>query len=106
MLRYTHERAKCRQLVKQFEEAIQDFSTVIRKQPNNAHALFRRAFCFKSLKMYEKAADDFEAARLIQPDNPNFVVNYRQIHTTECIVLRPPGDEDDDDDVGPLPSLH
>ena len=106
VLMYVHERAKCQQLISRYEEAIQDFSSVIKKQPKNAHALFRRAFCYKALKMYDKAADDFEAARLIKPDNPNFIVNYRQIHTTECIVLRPPGHEDyengNDDE---LPSL-
>ncbi len=100
-------------------QAIEDFSAVIKASPTNAHALFRRGFAFKSLKKYvtvrltlssrcsfpewrlrvtcryDMAANDFETARLLDPKNPNLVVNYSQLHTLECVVLCPAGQEPD-----------
>jgi len=42
------------------EKAVEDFNIVIKKNPKNAHAFFRRAFSHKALKNYDLAADDFE----------------------------------------------
>ncbi len=38
-------------LRKDTEKAVEDFNIVIRKNPKNAHAYFRRAFSLKSLKV-------------------------------------------------------
>ena len=48
-LRYLHERAKAFQMIGEHETAIQDFDIVIKKQPRNANAYFRRAFSLKAL---------------------------------------------------------
>ena len=50
-LRYIHERAKAYQMIEEHEKAVEDFNIVIRKNPKNAHAYFRRAFSLKSLKV-------------------------------------------------------
>ena len=50
-LRYIHERAKAYQMIEEHESAVADFNVVIRKNPKNAHAYFRRAFSLKSLKV-------------------------------------------------------
>ena len=42
--RYLHERAKAYQLIEDHERAVEDFSLLIKKNPKNAHAYFRRAF--------------------------------------------------------------
>uniref|UniRef100_K3WGC9 Uncharacterized protein n=1 Tax=Globisporangium ultimum (strain ATCC 200006 / CBS 805.95 / DAOM BR144) TaxID=431595 RepID=K3WGC9_GLOUD len=92
-LLYVHERAKALQLEKYFEEAIDDFNFVIRHNPNNAHAYFRRGFAHKSLGNLQGAASDFETAKLLDPTNLQLVVNYREIKDTECVVLCAPGEE-------------
>jgi len=45
------------------EKAVDDFNIVIRKNPKNANAYFRRAFSLKSLKRYNLAVEDFEKAK-------------------------------------------
>jgi hypothetical protein len=50
-IRYIHERAKAYQMIDDHERAVDDFSLVIKKNPRNAHAHFRRAFSFKALKV-------------------------------------------------------
>ena len=69
-IRYIHERAKAFQMIDEHEKAIEDFSLVIKKNPKNAHAYFRRAFSFKAIKKYTEAADDFEKAKDLDPLNP------------------------------------
>ena len=69
-IRYTHERAKAYQMIEMHTEAVTDFDTVIKRNPKNAHAYFRRAFSLKALKDFAKAADDFEMAKNIDPLNP------------------------------------
>ena len=39
-------------MIEEDEKAVEDFSNVIKKNPKNAHAHFRRAFSYKALKMY------------------------------------------------------
>ncbi len=75
------------------EESITDFSTVIKKNPKNAHAYFRRAFSQKALKLYNEAAADFEEAKALDPLNQKLVVNYKQLKGITCIVLCRPGEE-------------
>ena len=48
-LRYLHERAKAYQMIGEHEIAIKDFDIVIKKDPRNANAYFRRAFSLKAL---------------------------------------------------------
>jgi len=50
-LRYIHERAKAYQMIEEHEKAVADFDIVIRKNPKNAHAYFRRAFSLKALQV-------------------------------------------------------
>ena len=70
-----------------------DFSVVIKKNPKNAHAYFRRAFSLKALKRFTEAAEDFESAKSNDPMNPKLVVNHKQLKNVVCIVLCEPGDE-------------
>jgi len=50
-VRYIHERAKAYQMIEMHEQAVADFNVVIKRNPKNAHAFFRRAFSLKSLKV-------------------------------------------------------
>ena len=59
------------------ENSNKDFSTVIQKNPKNAHAHFRRAFSLKALKYYDRSVTDFEQAKVLDPINPMMVVNYK-----------------------------
>lgn len=90
-------------MIEDHEKAVEDFSLVIKKNPKNAHAYFRRAFSLKSLKVfiieynilqkYSEAADDFEKAKELDPLNPKLVVNYKKLKGITCIVLCKPGEE-------------
>ena len=91
VITYTHELAKSQQLVGQYEGAIANFSKVIEKDPRNARAYFRRAFAYKSLLDYDRAAADFQRASEIEPTNPDLIVNYRNLHETDVVVLCDPG---------------
>lgn len=75
------------------EESVEDFSSVINRNPKNAHAHFRRAFSLKALKQYAEAADDFEKAKDLAPLDPKMVVNYKKLKGVSCIVLCEPGEE-------------
>lgn len=99
-----HERAKAYQIIEEHQAAVEDFSLVIKKNPKNAHAYFRRAFSLKALKVsslpntlqkYPEAADDFEKAKELDPLNPKLVVNYKKLKGISCIVLCKPGEEPD-----------
>ncbi len=46
---YIHERAKAYQMIEEDEKAIVDFTEVIKRNPKNARAYFRRAFSLKRL---------------------------------------------------------
>ena len=58
-IRYVHERAKAYQMIDYHEKAVEDFSVVIKRNPKNAHAYFRRAFSLKSLKVSFDCCDTF-----------------------------------------------
>ena len=94
-IHYCHERAKAYQMIGRVTEAVEDFNSVIRRQPNNANAFFRRGFAHKSLGMFSEAAEDFEKAKKLDPNNAKLIVNYKKIYNTECIVLCKAGEEDD-----------
>lgn len=80
-------------MIEDHESAVADFTHVISKNPQNAHAYFRRAFSHKQLRLYPEAADDFEKAKRLDPLNPKMVVNYKQLKGMACIVLCKPGEE-------------
>lgn len=61
--KYYHERAKCEILLDQSLNALNDLNEVIKQQPSNAFAYFRRGFANKALKLYDEAAEDFMKAR-------------------------------------------
>ena len=73
--------------------AVDDFSSVVKNNPMNAHAHFRRAFSYKELRQYSLGVSDFEQAKLLDPLNPKMIVNYKKIHGVSCIVLCKPGEE-------------
>lgn len=50
-IRYIHERAKAYQMIELHDQAVADFNVVIKRNPKNAHAYFRRAFSLKALKV-------------------------------------------------------
>lgn len=50
---------------------------MIKRNPLNAHAHFRRAFSLKSLKRYDEAVNDFERAKDLDPLDAKMVVNYK-----------------------------
>ena len=82
-------------MIEEHEKAVADFDVVIKKNPKNAHAYFRRAFSLKALRRYPDAVEDFEKARTLDPMNPALVVNYKKLQGITCIVLCEPGDEKD-----------
>jgi tetratricopeptide (TPR) repeat protein len=69
------------------EEAVEDFTLVIKKNPKNGHAYFRRSFSLKALKNFEKAARGFEKAKELDPANPHLIINHKQLKNVKCIVL-------------------
>jgi tetratricopeptide (TPR) repeat protein len=53
---------------------------VIKKQPDNAYAYFRRAFAYKALKRYEETSEDFDMAKELKPNDPKLIINKKQIY--------------------------
>lgn len=82
-------------MIQLHSQAIDDFDTVIKKNPKNAHAFFRRAFSQKASKKFNLAAEDFERAKELDPRNAKLVVNYKQLKGVTCIVLCDAGEEPD-----------
>ena len=80
-------------MIDDHENAVKDFNLLIKKNPKNAHAHFRRAFSHKALKNYAQGAEDFETAKELDPLNPKMVVNYKKLKNITCIVLCKPGEE-------------
>jgi Tfp pilus assembly protein PilF len=80
-------------MIEDHQNAVTDFNEVIKKNPKNAHAHFRRAFSHKMLKNYTQAANDFEKAKILDPLNPKLIVNYKKLKGITCIVLCKPGEE-------------
>ena len=69
------------------KEAVTDFDALLKKNPKNAHAHFRRAFSLKALKKFALAVEDFQQAQNLDKYNPAMVINPKQLKTVTCIVL-------------------
>jgi tetratricopeptide (TPR) repeat protein len=80
-------------MIEKHKEAIEDFLTVTKKNPKNAHAHFRLAFSYKNLEDYDKSAESFELAKALDPNNPMLVLNYKKLGTVKYIILCKPGEE-------------
>jgi len=91
---YLHERAKCLQEMGLHELAVDDFTTVLRFQPHNARAFFRRAFSLRALGFFEEAALDFEQARTLCPAEEVFQVDYQKISKLGYVEVAPYGNEE------------
>jgi Tfp pilus assembly protein PilF len=78
-------------MIDDHDSAVKDFDVVIKKNPRNAHAHFRRAFSHKSLKNFQQAAEDFEKAKNLDQLNPKMLVNYKKLKGISCIILCKPG---------------
>lgn len=92
-LKYYNERAKAKQLIEDFEGAIEDFTLLLKICPDLPSVYFRRAFAYKSLKEYLKSATDFEQAKRLDPENDIYNINYKMIHNVESVLLCDPGEE-------------
>ena len=66
-------------MINYHEKAVEDFDIVIKRNPQNAHAHFRRAFSLKSLQRYDEAVNDYEKAKNLDPLEPKMVVNYKKL---------------------------
>ncbi|CAL6037866.1 Tetratricopeptide_repeat protein [Hexamita inflata] len=91
---YLHERAKCFQQMGMNQMAADDFTVVLKFQPNNDRAYFRRGFSLKQLGLFEQAVADFEQARKLRPDLQEYQVGYSEMGKLEYIELIPPGNEE------------
>ena len=83
----TFSRGKAHQSLIKHSQALEDFNLVIKLQPNNPHAYFRRAWSLKALGDLDQAASDFEYAKQLNPSDPNFFVSYRKVHKFEFIQI-------------------
>ena len=88
-----HERAKSNQMLKKHQDAIDDFSIVIKMSPEDDRAVFRRGWSYKSLGLFLLAAEDFERAKELNSMCSLYELNYRNIGDIETIVLCPAGEE-------------
>ena len=76
------------------KEALSDLNEVIKQQPDNAFAYFRRGFAHKALKKYDEAAEDFMKARELSPNDPRLIINKKQIYQTKYRKLCEAGQEE------------
>ncbi|TNJ28415.1 Tetratricopeptide repeat protein [Giardia muris] len=91
---YLHERAKCLQELGLHELATDDFTTVIRFQPRNDRAYFRRGFSLRAVGLFDEAALDFEKARELRPDFETYQLDYERISKIGYLEVVPYGNEE------------
>lgn len=84
----------CRQFCGDYRGAVELFTKVIKIQPMNARAFFRRGLAWRSLGEYTFAADDLLQAKRLAPNEPSFYVDYKRLDGIHVIELARPGDED------------
>ncbi len=90
---FYHERAKCLQMIGKHEDAIEDFSKVIKEKDDDDRAIFRRGWSYNTLGLLLLAAEDIERARRLNPEKQIYEVNYRCIGDVETIILLEAGKE-------------
>lgn len=91
---YLHERAKCLQELGLHELATDDFTSVLRFQPTNDRAFFRRGFSLRALGMIDEAALDFEKAKKLRPDVSQYHLDYENMSQIGYLELVPYGQEE------------
>ncbi|EFO64228.1 Tetratricopeptide repeat protein [Giardia lamblia P15] len=91
---YLHERAKCLQELGLHELATDDFTSVLRFQPTNDRAFFRRGFSLRALGMIDEAALDFEKAKKLRPDIGQYHLDYENMSQIGYLELVPYGQEE------------
>ena len=64
-----HNRASLLCDMERFDEAMEDYSTLIRNYPEDVEAYYRRGLLFLEKNERAKAEDDFKASDAIDPDN-------------------------------------
>ena len=74
---YVLERAKVFQSLQMFEQAIDDYTTILNINPHNPKVLFRRGFAYKAIKKYQDAIVDFAKAKSMDPANARFNINHK-----------------------------
>lgn len=94
MAKFYHERAKCYLLIDRNTDALEDLNEVIKIQPSNAYAYFRRAFAYKALRRYDETSEDFEMAHRLRPNDPKLIINKKQIYSIKTKKLCDPGEEE------------
>lgn len=64
-----HNRASLLCDMERFDEAMEDYNTIIRRYPDNVEAYYRRGLLFLEQHNRTKAEADFKASEQIDPDN-------------------------------------
>eukprot|EP00798_Chlamydomonas_sp_ICE-L_P026959 gene26959-35001_t len=88
-----HELAKIYQELGEVDKGLKTFDKVLKLQPNNANALFRRGLMHHTMRQYEAAAADMQRARKVEPSNPAFQVDYLRMGNMRLVELCKPGCE-------------
>lgn len=63
--------AQCFIKLEAWKKAEDYCTTVLKSDPQNTKALYRRAFCYDKLKDVEKCSKDLEAVMKLIPDDPS-----------------------------------
>lgn len=71
-------RGTLQQCLGRHEKAINDFTVVLKQEPLNTEALFRRGVSLRLLSLYEAAAEDFLTAQEIEPCRSIFCINFKE----------------------------
>jgi tetratricopeptide (TPR) repeat protein len=90
---FHHELAKANQMMHRHHEAIEDFSWVVKMNPEDDRAVFRRGWSYKALGLFLLAAEDFERAKELNPSEKLYELNYKHIGDIETVVMCPAGEE-------------
>ncbi|KAH0570100.1 Tetratricopeptide repeat protein [Spironucleus salmonicida] len=90
---YLHERAKAFQKLNLHELACDDFTILIRLDPNNPRLYYARAFSLNKLGLFEFAAIDFMKSRQLDPQNPLFQIDFERI-SSQIVEIASPGNEE------------
>lgn len=96
-----YRRGICRDAIKQYDAALEDFSVVTGKKPDDAYAWMRRGKAEMALQKFDEALKDFTAADSLKPDvawvllKRSACKNYTGDHkgaledAKKCVELKP-----------------